>query len=1087
MKLLSMLVLSRLRKQKTRLAFVMLAITAASCLVVWMIGGYQTLFSEIAKDGNNYLGWYDLKIGGPNGGEASMFGRGGGPGFGGPFGQMGGKQAPAAQNLQKYDPYKSARTDQGDIDLNRLPSIIPEHIRTRLKNADKDQNGILDEKERADLRPEKKAEDSTQEMMTGMGMGMGGMPGGGRGRNVPPLPEKLIQELKEDPSVAVCDEYAFAMAFIYFPKTVNMTIDHSRTDVFKTTENKGDERSAVPEGIDPALHQAGLNAYRATMGTPMGLGQRFAVTNAVKPPYDLQTGRWFDSADPTALEVVLPAKTAEKWKAVPGDHVLFITPSREIQLEVVGIISDPLFNCIYTTFPTAEKILGTVPKTSSLLLKLKDNIVLDDYIKNLLKDHKELQSMAASTENQPVPGNRMQEMSGRDNTSTSFLVSTEANMAAQRAKERAEANRNIFHFQAISGSLLAVLASIFIIFTAMNMSVEEQKRQLALYRAVGVTRMQLARGILFESLILAIPGWLGGLTVGWLILCLGTGNILTPNNQMILYSFICSVFGAVIASFLPMIKGCRVKPMEAVLQTPLANRSAKYLKHRKILLGISTLLGMMFIVFDLLLVYVVPIATEKKALVQSGVGVLALILGTVLLIPFLVRLAEVVFIPIFALLFRVNPNLIRTELSANLGRTTGTVIALSVGLGLYFSMQIWGYSMLGPFLPNNGMPEAFAAFLPTGLEKESIEQVKKLPYIKSEEFEPVALEQASFTDGSIKTKGGMGDSFANVILFGMNIERTFRGNHPLVTLRFVQGVPEEALNAMAKNKGVVINDSVSIDYGLNLGDILTLNHPTKSGIVLKYPIVGVIKFDGWQWLSKTSGVRRHFGRSGGIVFANNDTVWNDFGLDRYSYFWFNTNESKTLSEMESDFDKIARDNFTLLSNKESGSGKTHLMDTNAAYAKISTRASLRDSISNRADGVIWGISVMPLVTLMITSIAVFGVVTNSVRARRWQFGMMRSVGVSNGSIVRMIIMEALLIGLITALVSFLFGWLAAAGALKLGKSMFGSIDPPLIFPIKGLLIGFGTAFGLCMIAALWPAIQTGRKKPLELLQEGRGT
>jgi putative ABC transport system permease protein len=36
-----------------------------------------------------------------------------------------------------------------------------------------------------------------------------------------------------------------------------------------------------------------------------------------------------------------------------------------------------------------------------------------------------------------------------------------------------------------------------------------------------------------------------------------------------------------------------------------------------------------------------------------------------------------------------------------------------------------------------------------------------------------------------------------------------------------------------------------------------------------------------------------------------------------------------------------------------------------------------------------------------------------------------------------------------------------------------------------LSVGFGIALGLCLLAALWPAISTGRAEPLRLLQAGR--
>jgi len=47
------------------------------------------------------------------------------------------------------------------------------------------------------------------------------------------------------------------------------------------------------------------------------------------------------------------------------------------------------------------------------------------------------------------------------------------------------------------------------------------------------------------------------------------------------------------------------------------------------------------------------------------------------------------------------------------------------------------------------------------------------------------------------------------------------------------------------------------------------------------------------------------------------------------------------------------------------------------------------------------------------------------------------------------------------------------------------LNASLVVPWSKLAIGFGAALLLCLAAALWPAIATGRAEPLRLLQEGR--
>ncbi|MBQ6827823.1 MAG: hypothetical protein IJO46_07395, partial [Thermoguttaceae bacterium] len=73
---------SRMRRQKARLAFVALAIAASSCLIVWTIGGFQALFIDATTEEADYLGTCDVKIAAKDDGATER--RGGGT-FSGPL------------------------------------------------------------------------------------------------------------------------------------------------------------------------------------------------------------------------------------------------------------------------------------------------------------------------------------------------------------------------------------------------------------------------------------------------------------------------------------------------------------------------------------------------------------------------------------------------------------------------------------------------------------------------------------------------------------------------------------------------------------------------------------------------------------------------------------------------------------------------------------------------------------------------------------------------------------------------------------------------------------------------------------------
>ncbi|MDO5580381.1 MAG: FtsX-like permease family protein [Planctomycetia bacterium] len=1023
MKLFYLLVLSRMKREKFRLLFILLAIAASSCLIVWTAGGYESLFKEAMNEEKDYMGIYNLKLMLNSAARRGGMRRGGGGGFSGPFARR--SSEPAAQDNTPQERKNKAEKPSDPSAQRPLEWANPE------------------KRNRPD--PSKKKNTDSNSVPVPAPSGRGGQS----------IPDDLITAIAKDPGVILCDSNTTLRAFVY---SKNM----KRSGFSSTLEEKKEElaenhkisesESDVPAGIDPDLHRKGLAAYRAVMGTPMGMGSSFIGTTAADAPYNLEEGKWIRQNSEN-WEAVLTTDCAEKFNAKVGEDLLILTKTSEYQLKIVGIVDDSSFSGFYISMPLAEKI-GGKPKVDLLSLKLRVS-------------EEEFQSRWDS---------RLQ------NSAPYLHFVKEKDLARQKEMEAGE-EENLFKYQAISGTLLAVLASIFIIFTALNMSVSEQKRQIAFYRTAGLTRAQIGLSILWEALFLAIPGWLGGIFTGWLLLYISRGSLMSVNKLMFVFSFLCAAVGAIVAAFYPMIQSMRVKPLDAINRTDsnlLRNSGGK----KGILFFLFCfLLGGLFLFGDIWLVHFLPGRTEVKALLHSGMGMILLALGVLFLIPVLIRFTEKIFIPILAFVLHFDRRMLGAELSGNLGRTIMVALILSIGGGLFVSMQIWGYSMLGPFLPGRGMPERFAAFLPIGLNSENEEILKNTPGIRKDAFLPIAVEQAAFMEGSVPQKGGTMSPFANVVFLGADVDQGFGGKVPFIGMDYLQGNRKEAIAAMKDRRGAVITDSISVDYKLNKGDILRVVHPRNPKKILEYPIAGVVSFPGWQWLSKTGGVRRNFGRSGGIVFANEKDILKDYQIDRYSYFWFNTDGSRSYSEMEKDLDQLAQKNLRadLLSK-----GKNDSEDGKTAYVKISTRESLYQSIMSRADSVIWGLSKMPLITLFITSIAVIGAITNSVRARRWQFGIMRSVGITQGAIVRMILAEAILIGIVAALSSFLFGFLAAHGALKLGQSMFGTVDPPLIFPWKGLSLGFLLTLILCLCAAIWPAFSTGMKKPLDLLKEGRG-
>lgn len=1085
MKFVLSFTLSRMRRQKRRLLFVLLAIAASSCLVVWTIGGFNALFMDETTQEANFLGKYDLRI------ASAEFSPGGAAARGG---QIDSPMNKSTYDLDKkepagkkapVDPAAAPNTDEahGAEDTGRefvSPTSRDAYgapLSYESTDSAAESSNASDAAETSEKGAEKDSDKGAEKAKkAAKGKERRGGKGGGllaalKELSAAAISPETIAAIRQDEKVALCDEISVLRMYVYSPGTDSSilddpdAVDENGRPTVKRSLAAAETVADAPKGVDPELHRRAFAAYRSTMGTALGRGTFFQSTTASEAPFELEDGRWFRGKDASGLparEAVLTTDGAKQFKAKVGDKLILlgvaslIGKTVEYQVDVVGIVDDPEQSGFYISHDFGAEIAassGVPAATVALAVKLRGCTV------------EEFRS------------------AWNEKFASANLASTTREEIVQARLEAFKQDQS-FKYQAASGALLASLAALLIVFTALNTSVDELRRLIAFYRVSGLTRSQVALSILAEGLILAIPGWIAGMIAGWALVYIVSEKPTGLNWDTVGFSFLCTVVGAIVAALYPMFQSARVKPLEALGIRTGTIPYAKARRRQTAILILLAIVGGGLILGDATLIRYSTIDTMKRAAIHSGIGVLSLAVGVVCLLPLAIRLAELVVGPVMAFILRFDSRLIRRELSGNAGRVAAVAIALSVGGGLFTTMQIWGYSMLEPFLPGKGTPDAFAAFLPNGLRPEGVEELKNLPCVDPERFMPVAVEQAAFAEDSIPDVASK-SKFANVVFFGVDPSRAFSKKDPLVGLRFRQGTRDAAREAMQSGRGVVVTDSLSVDFKLNLGDTLKVTHPREPGKILEYPIVGVVAFEGWQWLSKTSGVRRNFGRSGGIVFAREGIVADDFELSRRSYFWFDGPGGSAVdySKTEALCDRLARKTLSLDLAEEGKSVPETASQT--AYVKLSTRKSLTDSIMGRADKVIWGLSKTPLTTLVIASIAVIGAVANSVRSRRWQFGVMRALGLTRWAIARMILVEAVLIGTVASATSFFFGFLAAQGALKLGRSMFGTFDPPLILPFGGLMLGLALTLTLCVAAALYPALRTGYAEPLRLLQSGR--
>ena len=128
-----------------------------------------------------------------------------------------------------------------------------------------------------------------------------------------------------------------------------------------------------------------------------------------------------------------------------------------------------------------------------------------------------------------------------------------------------------------------------------------------------------------------------------------------------------------------------------------------------------------------------------------------------------------------------------------------------------------------------------------------------------------------------------------------------------------------------------------------------------------------------------------------------------------------------------------------------------------------------------------------LVVLFVSVFIIYNTFAILISQRIRQFGLLRSLGATGGQLTRMVLIEALIIGIVASLVG-LFGGIGIASLLKFLFSQGGGEFPdgPLLFKARTILIVFFLGIGVTVGSALLPSLVAQRIPALAALRDGAG-
>jgi len=180
--------------------------------------------------------------------------------------------------------------------------------------------------------------------------------------------------------------------------------------------------------------------------------------------------------------------------------------------------------------------------------------------------------------------------------------------------------------------------------------------------------------------------------------------------------------------------------------------------------------------------------------------------------------------------------------------------------------------------------------------------------------------------------------------------------------------------------------------------------------------------------------------------------------------------------------KVITDEHTLEKQKElSDYLNKHLVDRGFQVRNVEAGLVTREDTSQAIDILVIFLLIMALLTAFVGSIGLTGTMGMNVLERTREIGVMRAIGAVDFEIMKSVVIEGLVIGLITWILAIGLSFPISAGLLKIISSAMMGSSMDLAFTSTGIFIWLGVVIVLSLIASLLPARNAARLTINEVL------
>lgn len=596
-------------------------------------------------------------------------------------------------------------------------------------------------------------------------------------------------------------------------------------------------------------------------------------------------------------------------------------------------------------------------------------------------------------------------------------------------------------------SVIALISAAFIITTGLTTGVAEQQRTLAVLRAIGAPRHQLAIAQLLVGTIVAglgvILGIPGGIGVAYALTRIfdqqmAEGLVIPPIMLGL------TVLGAVLAGLLgalwPAWRAASLSPIRAmsVRATPMSAGG----------IGIVSIAGVIG-VFTMVAIVLLFADQGWFFFVYTGIGLPLMFLGYFLIsVPIVVILARVCSRPI-SVVFGLPPQLLGRTVRATPYRHGFTAGALMTGLALMIGIWTNGSAAMRDWLGKIEFPDAFAYGLPLSEEAQGI--LDEMPLV----YQTCAISMRAVRTDAFGVEG-LSSYKTNFIAFE---PEPFLS---MARLEFVQGDQETAVRRLEEGGAVIVAREFLVARGLGVGD--TFSCTDADGTQHDFEIVGVVTSPGLELVSQYFDLGDNFvNQAIGSVFGSREDMIEKFGMRVAQLIQIDLND-EIVTDL-GDEQAVAEIRQALLG---------------AGVLNVGSGRIIRQQIEAVFASTLVVFSTVAIGAMLVACFGVANLIIAEINARRYEMGVLRAVGASKGQLVRLITAQALIIALSACVLGTGLGIQAAWGGREMNRRVIG-IDLESALPLDAIAIAWACAIVLSLLAAAPSAMRLGRSQIRNLL------